>query len=204
MDANKPKIKYIQDVVRRPVQATKSPKANQDNRFLRRIKSSKRAALLTLLSAVTVGLGVSGYVNFKTNSTKLDIARNTIVQPTDQRISIPVYYPQNLPNGYSYNSDAKVLETNVFYFSVTGPHKQLFYITQQSIPVSFDFVNFNKKFLTPVSFNADAGAVTAGQVGMNTIGSIKTNKNTWILINSATADSLTQLETIARSLKLNQ
>jgi len=147
-----------------------------------------------------LGLAGAGYAYFRPSHPPKK--STPLGQSISQLVSIPAYYPQNLPSGYSYNNDARTIKTNVLYLSVTGPGKQTFYITQQSVPASFDFVGFDKKFLNPDNFSSDAGSAIAGQVGANLIGSIQTNKNTWIIINSAGTNSLTELETVARSFEL--
>lgn len=166
-------------------------------------KRPKRAALTVLVIIVVLGIGGAGYAYFKPNHAK-PAKTGLFGQSIRQQVSIPLYYPQNLPGGYSYNNDARTIKANVLYLSVTGPGKQVFYITQQAVPASFDFVGFDKKFLNPDNFSTDAGSAIAGQVGANLIGSIQTNKNTWIIINSAGTNSLTELETAARSFEFAQ
>lgn len=131
-----------------------------------------------------------------------DRTASTTIQPAGKLVSIPVYYPRNLPAGYSYNGNARALKSDILYFSVTGPGQQVFHITQQPIPPSFDFTAFDKKFLNPATFNSDAGSAIAGQAGANLIGSVQTNKNTWIIINSVASNSPTELEVVIRSLEL--
>jgi len=200
-----PKSTIIQDVVRRPPRVLAPVKVNIVVRFFRLFKfprvfkPSRKVLFLILIIIGMIGLVAGGFDYFKSGTT-IHSDLSAFGQPIDARLSIPVYFPQNLPAGYVYNKDSKVLKTNVFYYSVTGPRSRLFHVTQQPIPESFDFAVFNKKLLTPDTFNAISGTVTAGEVGVNTIGSIKTNKNTWIIINSSAPNSVTQLETVARSL----
>lgn len=115
-------------------------------------------------------------------------------------VTIALYYPKNLPSGFTYNNDGKVLNPDVYYYSVTGPNNKKFYVTQQPIPANFDFKAFNKKFLNPDTFTANVGSVTAGAVGANMIGSVQTNKNTWIIVNTDATLPLVQLESVIRSL----
>jgi len=161
----------------------------------------KKKTLPALVILVALVLAGGGYAYFKPSHPKQG-KPGAYGQQISQQVSIPLYYPQNLPGGYSYNNDAKVIKANVLYISVTGPGQQSFYITQQAVPASFDFVAFNKKFLNPDSFSADSGTVTAGQVGANLIGSVRTDKNTWIIINAPSTSSLTEMETVIRSFEL--
>jgi hypothetical protein len=158
--------------------------------------------LAALLAVVVVGLaGGAVYLRFWQSASAQP---NAVRQLHEQGVSIAIYYPQQLPAGYTYNNDAKMVKSTIFYFSVTGPNRQLFYVSQQPVPSNFDFDGFSKKFLNPDSFSTDAGSAVVGQAGASLVGSIRTNKNTWILINTAAVNSLSQLEVIARSLELTR
>lgn len=159
----------------------------------------KRGALVLTACVALVVVAAAAETVFKPKHAQS--ANNPRAQSVASLVSIPVYYPQDLPKGYSYNNDAKVLKTNVLYFSVTGPGKQKFFITQEPIPSNFDFTAFNKKFLNPDTFSCDAGSALVGQAGANMIGSVQTNKNTWVIVNSGSTTPQTELETVIRALE---
>ena len=175
-------------VEKRPV--SRKPKSN---------RSIKKPLFIITVLLVALGLSAGGFTFYESKQSKSD--KTNVLGQATQSVTIPLYYPKNLPNGYTDNNDSLAIKQNVFYSSVTGPNNTKFYITQQPIPDNFNFVDFSKKFLNPDTFSSDAGQVVAGQVGSNTIGSIKTNKNTWILINSIGTNSLDGLEVAARSLE---
>lgn len=153
------------------------------------------------LAVVGILLVVCGYA--LSNSTNSSPTQKKYLNPTiSSQLTIPVYMPLGLPFGYIVNDDIKTLKFNILYFTVTGPGNQRYSITEEAIPPNFDFSSFTKKFLNPEVFTTNIGTVTAGVVGANLIGSIQTNKNTWILINAISTNSLAQLETIARSFEL--
>ncbi len=166
------------------------------------VKQLNNKLLPAVTVIVAVVLAAGAYFLFK--PTPKQNPSTALGQSIAKLVSIPAYYPQNLPAGYTYNNDAHIIKTNILYFSVTGPGNQTFYVSQQPIPASFDFVGFDKKFLNPDNFSTDAGSSIAGQVGANLIGSIQTDKNTWIILNTAGTNSLTELETVIRSLELAQ
>jgi hypothetical protein len=116
--------------------------------------------------------------------------------------TIALYSAKNLPTGYKDNNDGKYLKTDVYYISITGPKEQIYYITQQLIPANFDFTAFNKKFLNPDTFTTGIGTAIAGPVGSIMLGSIRSNKNTWIIINAPANSTLANLESVMRSLSL--
>jgi hypothetical protein len=158
----------------------------------------RKAALPALIIIGVLGLAAGSYAYFKPKHAQPG-KPGVLAASNGRQVSIPVYYPRNLPGGYTYNNDPKVLKANVLYFSVSGPGKQMFYVTQQPIPATFDFTAFNKKFLNPDNFSTGSGTVTAGQVGANMLASIRTDKNTWIIVNSSGTTPLTELEAVARS-----
>lgn len=211
---------YSRPVDRAPIRSTQQapeptappePKQRKEIRLaLPALPSLSRRTAIILAGVVVIGVLAAGTIlllgNGRSNkpgsSASVSISGATSVPAAkDNEVKISVYTPKNLPSGYTYNNDGKVLKANVYYFSVTGPGNQLFYVTQQPIPPNFDFVSFNKKFLDLQTFTSDAGTGTSGIAGTSLIGSIQTNKNTWILINSASASSQTELQTIARSLE---
>lgn len=161
--------------------------------------------VLICVALFMYNLGKTGSSSTTSNSSiASNPSGNTSEQPSPagDKVSIPVYYPKNLPTGFTYNNDAKALKPDVLYYSIKGPGSQNFYVTQQAIPANFDFAAFNKKFLKPDSFSTEAGTATAGVAGPSLVGSIRTTKNTWIIINSLDTSVLPQLETVARSLQL--
>ena len=162
---------------------------------------NKKPFIIAALALVILGLGVSTYLYLHSKKPK-PTESNDSLKVDGKPVSISIYKPKNLPTGYVFNNDLKEIKTNVIYFSIEGPKKELFYVTQQSIPANFDFALFNKKFATPDTFNASSGTATAGTVGPNLIGSIRTSKNTWIIINSSPTATLAQLETVIRSFEL--
>ncbi|GEM_PF-3312690 len=188
----------VETVPTRPEVAPVAPSTHTPRHTSRAANINKRTIFAIIAIIIAIAAIAGGYSVLKPKHTKSG-ATPTFTLPAGQQVSIPLYYPQNLPSGYTYNNDAKVIRPNVLYISVTGPGNQVFYVTQQTIPANFDFVGFGKKFTSPDNFTSDAGSAMAGQVGANLIGSIQTNKNTWIIINSPATNSLTELEIIARS-----
>lgn len=158
------------------------------------------AALLAVVLIVLVLL------TKRSESKKTDnqVAGSSTSSASAPTTTIAVYYPKNLPKGFSYDNNLQTLKTDVYYFSVTGPKKEVYYITQQPLAPSFDFASFNKKMSSPDTFTTDAGTATAGSIGTNMLASLRTNKNTWVIINTAPTVKLTELESVARSLSLGQ
>jgi hypothetical protein len=149
------------------------------------------------------GAGNSGAVGLAGGAGNRAVADNSVSATANasKLVPIPTFFPKNLPAGYSYGNDAKALKPNILYYSVRGPKKQAFYITQQPLPANFDFAGFKKKFLNPDNFSTGIGDAMAGPAGSNLLGSIRTNKNTWIIINSSDITAQDPLEAVMRSLQ---
>jgi hypothetical protein len=119
---------------------------------------------------------------------------------TKDQIQIPVYYPINLPGNLIVDSNTfKVIQKNVLYYSVSNRAGDKFYITIQPLASNFDFVAFKKKFVKPDEYQTPIGSNLVGVAGTSLIGSIQTNKNVWILLNSSAIGSISTMETITRS-----
>jgi hypothetical protein len=168
--------------------------------------NSKKALIIGSCSVAILGISLGGFFVLKPQK-KQALTLPTVSQskaPTvPQSSSIAVYVPRNLPSGYTYNNDQKMIKTNVYYSSINGPKGEIFYITQQPIPTDFDFTAFNKKFLNPDTFNSNAGTATVGLAGTSFIASVRTNKNSWIIINSPASKSAGSLEAVVRSLTID-
>jgi hypothetical protein len=119
---------------------------------------------------------------------------------TKDQVGIAVYYPVNLPEGYSV-SNYKVIKKDVLYYLVTSGKGDRFSITIQALPSSFDFISFKKKFLKPDDYATPVGTNTVGVVGTELVGSVQTVDNSWIILNSKSTDAIKDMETITRSLK---
>src|ERR1700689_2541018 len=88
-------------------------------------KRFKKLALPAVITIVVLGLAAAGYAYFRPSHAPNKTT--TLGQSISKLVSIPAYYPQNLPAGYSYNNDARTIKANVLYFSVTGPNNKTFF-----------------------------------------------------------------------------
>jgi hypothetical protein len=180
------------------------PASADAHHALRARKPQRRAykkplgALLVLM--ILAGGGALGYKSLKPAAHPEPTA--VLGSQTSPQIKIPVYYPLNLPAGYTFNKDFKVLGPNVLYYSVTGPRGVNYYATIQSLPPNFDFTAFKTKFSKPDEYTTSIGSALAGPVGATLIASVRTTTNDWSIINAPSNGNLAELETISRSLQL--
>ncbi len=177
------------------------PQAKKEVLPKKTTRRSYRTPLLIIAAITTLSAtGLLGYhfIFNKNNPEKLQSNQSN----SDSDYTIAFYTPKNLPKEYTYNNDVQLLKKDVYYYTVNGPNDTVFHVTQQLIPEGFDFTAFNKKFLSPDTFSSEAGTTTIGQAGSTFLASIRTNKNTWIIVNAPTITSPTVLEAVSRSLAL--
>jgi hypothetical protein len=178
----------------------KKPKLRKQKRAKRKKRSLGKIFVIFGVILVIILVGLVGWFVVKPRYIQTKNNQATAAgTATFSGINFPIYYPSNLPPGYTFNNDAKVIQENVLYYSITDPSGNKFYVTLQKLPPAFNFAAFNDKFLKPDQYTTAVGSVIAGQVGSSYIGSIQTSSNVWIIINSETKNSLPQLEAITRS-----
>jgi hypothetical protein len=163
-----------------------------------RQRNSRKRLILGLLILVIVAGAASGAYLYKHNSSKKHYFPPTI---TKKDMNIAVYYPVTLPPGFQIDNDFKVLQSNILYYSVTPPSGKKISLTTQAIPNNFDFNKFKSKFVKPDEYATAIGDSLVGQVGGTVLGSIRTDQNSWVILNSASLDSMNEMETITRSLR---
>lgn len=115
------------------------------------------------------------------------------------QITIPVYYPSNLPVGYKITG-YKVVKQDTLNYAVTNTNNDSFYVDIQPIPPNYDFAAFNKRFSNPISYETSIGTAMVGLMNNQLIGSIQTAKS-WVLINSTALKATADLQTITKALK---
>jgi hypothetical protein len=180
------------------VQPLISDPEHRPRRVKRKRRVRKKILLAVILILLLVGGGFFGYQKlYKKDAVKKHYFPSYI---TKSEIQIPVYYPVDLPTTFKVNNDYKVLQQDVLYYSVSNKAGDKFYITIQKLPTNFDFEAFKKKFVKPDEYTSAIGANLVGPAGGSLIGSIRTNQNVWIILNSTAVGSVNDMETITRSL----
>ncbi|HZL07709.1 MAG TPA: hypothetical protein VFC50_00760, partial [Candidatus Dormibacteraeota bacterium] len=106
------------EFVNQPASAPEPPIAARRNPVSAVLASQvfKKKVLPAFVILIALILAGAGYAYFKPSHPKPGKS-GAYGQQISQQVSIPLYYPQNLPGGYSYNNDAKVIKANVLYIS---------------------------------------------------------------------------------------
>jgi hypothetical protein len=163
-------------------------------------KKSRGWLRLVVVSAVmlTVVGGTIGYKYYSSSHKKTHYFPSYI---TKAQVTVPVYFPITLPAGYKVG-DYKIIRKNIFSYSVANSKGEKFYVTTQPMVSAFNFESFKNKFVNPDEYSTPIGSVLVGVAGADLIGSIQTNQNTWVILNSKAVGSINDMETITRSLRL--
>lgn len=115
------------------------------------------------------------------------------------QVTIPVYWPKNLPAGFKV-SGYKVVKQDVLNYVVTNSNNDSFYVNIQPIPAGYDFGAFDKRFSAPATYYVSIGTAMAGLMNKQLICSIQTAKS-WVLINTTAIKDSADMATIAKALK---
>jgi hypothetical protein len=190
----------------------------------RKTRKMRRKAFTTVLVALLIIGGASGYYLKKAKNHAPAVAHNTSIANTVSSQSNPLvpqissnsatavgakqaakssignYLPLNLPSGYHINNDLQTTD-NVSIYSVSDPQNNKYAITVEPTPSAADLAAFNKRFTGPQQLSVPAGSMTIGDDGDRLLASIQTDKKLFIVINGPSKNLKTQVETIAKSLK---
>lgn len=152
---------------------------------------------------IGVGLGLAllcgGYVAYRlTNKTPWPPQELTAIKT---RIDYPIYYPAELPKGFSYQEKSmKPSEIATIYSLRYEKDKKLF-ISNQPKPKEVIFKDFYDRLLkNKADITSNQGKAVTGSVADQSVGSLVTDK-TWVIINAPNGISNKDLTDIVSSLK---
>lgn len=161
--------------------------------------SSRRglnAAVTLTVVAILVGGGWLGYQHFRVSSPV----------PANVRSSVPfpVYYPdaKKLPAGFTFDPTAITATNQVIVYTIKYTTGKQLAITEQVKPTDDQLKDFATKQLplnTTVAI--PAGTATIGAIGMQTVISLPTHDNTWLLITGPSSIKPAELKQFLQSLR---
>jgi len=120
------------------------------------------------------------------------------------KMDIALYYPEDLPSGYTVNNDFKIVQGNALYYTVKAPDDAVFYVTTQATPKDFDFQTFESKLGNKSSFSTPVGGGTMGILNSNLVSSIRTDNGVWVTVNTDKLTDEDQLKTISQAFEQSQ
>lgn len=186
---------YIQTTGRKnyafpaPPETTKLPAApvtsavSEDPRFNLKKRSStwKRKNLFIGVAGIVVIAIIGGGFFYITGSNN-----SPVPSKLSKAVDFPVYYPdpKKLPNGYSLNEKSfKSPQSGVIVYAVSYGKGQKLVFSVQHKPSSDDLASFVKTYI-PINRQVLtlAGTATVGAIGQQTVASLPTDTNAWIIV----------------------
>jgi len=118
-----------------------------------------------------------------------------------KKVDNALYYPRNLPDNLKVDrSSFDTPAQDVLTYVVRDSQGNKFYVSQQKLPANFDMASFKKKFEKTDDISTSYGSGFIGDLGNQLVGSVVTNQNSWIIVNTNDVDQQTELEELLRSL----
>lgn len=154
---------------------------------------AKKRWVFILLSVVLLAAAGNGAWLYSQRSS------SPIPAKVRKQVKFALYYPVNLPDGLQVDQKSFSSSNQVLTYNIQQAGKNKYFVSIQPLPSNFDFKAFKKKFATNDEFTTTIGIVFAGDLGSVFIASIRTNDNSWILINTSDVSAFAQLEAVART-----
>ncbi|HXY17807.1 MAG TPA: hypothetical protein VEH48_00060 [Candidatus Nitrosopolaris sp.] len=161
-------------------------------------KSGKFKPAAVSLAVVVLAVGGFTVIDHKINSNSSALSGYFPPSVSQSKLSIPAYYPVNLPAGFSVGG-YKVINQKMLNYVVANKDKDQFYVSVQPLPSTAELTAFSKKVSNQTLADTPAGSGLVGTSGDTLVGSVQTTKNVWILISSTAISKAADLETIIHS-----
>lgn len=155
-------------------------------------------------AALVATILILGFVVWKQSQAKL---ADPFSATTRSSVSIPLYFPTWLPNGYRVDASSITQpQSGTVVLTATNAKHDAIYISEAPVPGgSFDIKTFYGNFLNKQTASTPLGEVSSGMVGGNTkITSLIVNNKTWIIINTKASSTVDDLVSVTRRLQLSQ
>lgn len=143
-------------------------------------KRRGRKKLYIVLTLIFIGVGGGVYYYFIRNQ------NNPIPPAVQSAVSLPLYYPEKLPEGFSLDSNSYSVSGEIVSFHAINQKNQKLIFTIQPRPPTFDFPTFYQKGLSGTEqFTTPAGQAAIGKAQTKLIGNLVTDTG-WVIISADT------------------
>jgi hypothetical protein len=140
-----------------------------------------RKKLYMALFFVFIGLvGIGAYYYFV-------MARNNPIPASVQSaVSLPLYYPEKLPEGYVLDDNSYTVSGEIVTFHAVNQQNRKLIFTIQPRPPTFDFPTFYQKGLSGTEqFTTPVGQAAIGKAQTKLIGNLVTEIS-WVIVSADT------------------
>lgn len=140
------------------------------------LATKRSTVILSVASIVIVICGILGFLFWRVITPDPMVTEFRAAQTS---ATFPLYYPKNLPGGYTFEVGSLHISSDLAVFKIAGPQGQSVIVTEQAKPEHFDFntLSGTEEFATPI------GSAYIEDFEIRTTGSI-VGKKTWVIINS--------------------
>lgn len=143
-------------------------------------KSKKKLYLTACLIILTLFGGLAFYWY------KGTFSKDPTPSSVKGSVSLPVYYPQNLPVGFTVDEKSYSVSGEVVSFHAVNDSGDKILFTVQPRPSTFDYQTFYQKGLAgTVQFSTPAGQAAIGRAQDRLVGNLVTDVS-WVLIGAST------------------
>ena len=147
--------------------------------------------------AVLAAIGAAAVVVFPKNSTPT----NPFSQNIKSSANFNLYYPTQLPDGYSIKSSSIQLKDGVLTYAATRADLRIVF-TMQAVPANFNFQSFYQQYLKNTQqFHTAYGQAVMGNIQNRVLSSMTDGKTWFILSDNSPNVSGGELRLIMNSLK---
>lgn len=138
-----------------------------------------RKKLYMALFFIFIGLvGIGAYYYFV-------MARNNPIPASVQSaVSLPLYYPEKLPEGYILDENSYTVSGEIVTFHAVNQQNRKLIFTIQPRPPTFDFPTFYQKGLSSTEqFTTPVGQAAIGKAQTKLIGNLVT-ETSWVIVSA--------------------
>lgn len=162
------------------------------NKFIKAIanKIHLKQHRFVLALIIMVAIAIAGSWIYHNSHT------SPIPKNIQQQVNFPVYYPSQLPAGFSLNKKSISVSRNVVVYEIRYGDKEIISVSVQAKPQDFNFdsLSGNQEFTTPYG---KAYIVTPGT---RTTGSLVAS-NAWVILNTTQGIGTDQMKSILDNLQ---
>jgi hypothetical protein len=161
----------------------------------KKYKSKKTIIVIPLLVLVIIGLAYIFMYAHKTSRP------GSIPKKIKESASFTLYYPTELPPGYSVKQESFSQATAVLTYYAENSHGQKIFFSEQALPDKAAMDDFNSRALqNQTNISTNSGKASIGTLNNRTTGSL-TASQTWVLITASDDSARTAITDALRNLK---
>ena len=131
--------------------------------------------------------------------------KSPVPKSVQSAVSFPIYYPdqKKLPNGYTLDTGSfSAGQDNAVIYKIHYGDNKTIAVTVQVKPPSSALQNFySTRIPLHTTVNTSVGTATVGAIGTQTIVSLPTNGNSWLLITAPGNIDQSQLKQVLQAFK---